>query len=45
MDYLYEGFATGKASAALAASIFHYGTYTIEEVKRFLINKGVDIRW
>lgn len=45
LDHLYEGFAIGKASAALAASIFHYGTYTIEEAKRFSINKGVDIRW
>ena len=35
---------TGGARAALAASIFHYGTYTIAETKRFLADRGVVVR-
>jgi cyclase len=34
----------GKASAVLAASIFHYGTYTINQTKQFLAGKGVPVR-
>lgn len=34
----------GTADAALAASIFHYGTYTISEVKRELASKGITVR-
>jgi hypothetical protein len=34
----------GKASAVLAASIFHYGTYTIDQTKQFLAGKGVPVR-
>jgi len=34
----------GRADAALAASIFHYGTYTIAEVKRYLFEHGVHVR-
>ena len=45
LEHLYEGLTEGKASAALAASIFHYGTYTVKEAKEYLINKGVEIRW
>lgn len=42
--HLYEAVTTGGASAALAASIFHYGTYTIEETKRYLAERGVPVR-
>ena len=35
----------GHASAALAASIFHYGTHPIDETKRYLANHGVPIRF
>ncbi len=45
LEHLYEGLVEGKASAALAASIFHYGTYSVAEAKRFLIDKGVKVRW
>lgn len=45
LKHLYEGLVEGKAQAALAASIFHYGTYSIREAKKYLIDKGVDIRW
>jgi cyclase len=34
----------GHADAALAASIFHFGTFSIQEVKRFLADRGVSIR-
>jgi cyclase len=37
-------FTEGKADAALAASIFHYGTYTIAEVKDYLRSHGVQVR-
>jgi cyclase len=43
-EHLYEAVTSGKASAALAASIFHYGTYTIEETKRHLAEQGVTVR-
>jgi imidazole glycerol-phosphate synthase subunit HisF len=42
--HLYEAVTTGKASAALAASIFHYGTFTIDETKRYLAERGVPVR-
>ena len=42
--HLYEAVTKGGASAALAASIFHYGTYTIEETKRYLAERGVPVR-
>ena len=34
----------GKADAALAASIFHYGQYTVAEVKRQLAQAGIPVR-
>jgi imidazole glycerol-phosphate synthase subunit HisF len=42
--HLYAALTAGKASAALAASIFHYGTCTIEETKRYLAERGVPVR-
>lgn len=44
LEHLYEGLTAGGASAALAASIFHYGTYTVAEAKEYLKGKGVAIR-
>lgn len=44
LEHLYEGLTSGKASAALAASIFHFGTYSIQEAKAFLKSKGVWVR-
>ena len=43
-DHMREAVTTGQASAALAASIFHYGEYTIEETKRHLAEHGVPVR-
>jgi cyclase len=41
---LYQALILGKADAVLAASIFHYGTYPISEVKRYLAQRGIPIR-
>ncbi len=44
IEHLYEGLAAGEADAALAASIFHYGTYTVRQCKEYLFARGVDVR-
>lgn len=44
LEHIYEVLTDGKADAALAASIFHFGTYTVEEVKRYLRERGVAVR-
>ena len=44
LEDLYHGFKIGKASAVLAASIFHFGEYSISEVKRYLDSKGIPVR-
>ncbi|PPE74995.1 imidazole glycerol phosphate synthase subunit HisF [Solimonas fluminis] len=44
LEHLYQGLATGGADAVLAASIFHQGTYTVGEAKKYLADKGVRIR-
>ncbi|MBI4282923.1 MAG: imidazole glycerol phosphate synthase subunit HisF [Chloroflexi bacterium] len=41
---LYQALMAGKADAVLAASIFHYGTYSINDVKEYLTKKGIPIR-
>lgn len=43
-EHLFEALTIGEADAALAASIFHYGEYTIKEVKEYLKEKGVPVR-
>ncbi|UCF36480.1 MAG: imidazole glycerol phosphate synthase subunit HisF [Acidobacteriota bacterium] len=43
-EHLVEGFRDGGADAVLAASIFHYESYTIAEVKEFLSRNGVTVR-
>jgi len=42
--HLYAGLFDGHADAVLAASIFHFGTYTIADVKQYLAERGVPIR-
>lgn len=44
LEHLAEALTTGGADAALAASIFHRGTYTINEAKRYLDERGVHVR-
>jgi cyclase len=41
---LYQALVVGKADAVLAASIFHYGTYSIRETKQYLAEKGIPVR-
>ena len=43
-EHIYEALTTGKADAALAASIFHFQEYTIGEVKSYLAERGVPVR-
>ena len=44
LEHLCEGLVLGKASAVLAASIFHYREYTISQVKSYLKERGVVVR-
>ena len=44
LDHLVEGIKSGKASADLAASIFHYGKYSVKEAKQYLESKGIPVR-
>ena len=43
-QHLLDVLTTGHADAALAASIFHFGTFSIQEVKKFLFDRGVAVR-
>jgi len=43
-EHIYQVFVETNASAALAASIFHYGTYTVGDVKKYLADRGVLVR-
>ena len=44
LDHLYQGIKIGKASAVLAASIFHYGEFKIKDAKEYLNSKNVSVR-
>ena len=44
LDHLVEGVTKGHASAVLAASIFHFGTFSVAEAKRTLAAAGVPVR-
>ena len=44
LDHLAEGITKGKANAVLAASIFHYGKYSVKEAKEYLDSKGIPVR-
>ena len=44
LDHMVEGVTEGHASAVLAASIFHFGTYTIAEAKAHMRTAGVNVR-
>ncbi len=43
-EHLYEAIVEGKADAVLAASIFHFGTFRIREVKDYLAQRGIPVR-
>ncbi len=44
MDHIVDGLTVGEADAALAASIFHFGTYSIAETKKYLHKNNVPVR-
>jgi len=44
LEHLYQALTEGKADAVLAASIFHYGKYSIKEAKQYLRQKGIAVR-
>ena len=44
LEHLYEVMDYGKADAVLAASIFHFGTFTVKQVKDYLSSRGISIR-
>ena len=44
LDHLVEGISQGHANAVLAASIFHFGTYTISEAKKYMNENGISMR-
>jgi len=44
LDHMVEGVTKGHASAVLAASIFHFGTYTIKETKEHMAKAGIPVR-
>ena len=44
LDHMVEVLAAGKADAVLAASIFHFGEYTVTDVKHYLARHGVPVR-
>ena len=44
LQHLVDGVSQGKADAVLAASIFHYGEYTVQEAKAFMAARGILVR-
>ena len=44
LEHFRDAIKVGKADAVLAASVFHYGTYTVSEVKQFLRTSGIPVR-
>jgi Imidazoleglycerol-phosphate synthase len=44
LNHLAEGILNGRADAVLAASIFHFGKYTIADVKKSLSEKNIEVR-
>ena len=44
MEHFYDALTTGKADAALAASLFHYKEMEIMDLKRYLNEKGLPVR-
>lgn len=44
LEHFAEGIIEGEADAVLAASVFHFGTYTIREVKEYMAAQGIPVR-
>ncbi|MBR1696832.1 MAG: imidazole glycerol phosphate synthase subunit HisF [Anaerovibrio sp.] len=45
MEHFYDVLTMGKADAVLAASVFHYGQFTIRQVKEYLRDRGIEMRF
>ncbi len=45
LEHLYQAIVTGHADAVLVASIAHYGKFTIRQMKQYLADRGVPVRW
>ena len=44
LDHLAQGVTEGHADAVLAASIFHYGEYTVRQAKEYMAQHGIEVR-
>jgi imidazole glycerol-phosphate synthase subunit HisF len=44
LDHLVDGIIKGHADAVLAASIFHYGEYTVQQAKKYMAEHGIEVR-
>ncbi|NLM29187.1 MAG: imidazole glycerol phosphate synthase subunit HisF [Methanomicrobiales archaeon] len=44
LEHFYTGFTEGGADACLAASVFHYGEFTVRQVKEYLSERGIPVR-
>ncbi len=44
LEHFYDVLTAGKADAVLAASVFHYGQFTVRQVKEYLKSRGVEVR-
>lgn len=45
LEHFYDVLTLGKADAVLAASVFHYGQFTVRQVKEYLQSRGVEVRF
>ena len=45
LEHLADGVLSGHADAVLAASIFHYGEFTVREAKQHMAARGIEVRW
>jgi cyclase len=44
LEHFYDGVTEGKASTLLAASVFHFRTFTVRQVKEYLKGRGISVR-
>jgi len=44
LEHLADGVIKGKADAVLAASIFHFAEYSVEEAKQYMQSRGIEVR-
>jgi len=44
LEHMVEGIIDGRADAVLAASIFHYGEYTVQQAKQYMAHHGIEVR-